>query len=264
MFLRKSGQNLGKSYVQRKSSTREVCLKNWESMKVWIGFLLLVLGVSLEAQTSPAHNWHSPSEVVKKIKKNFSEINSYSADFLIKTEDNKKEKQMRGKCFYKRPGKIRYNFAEPEGDEIVSDGKTLHIFIKRLGAVGKQDLTLDRKNSSGPIFTTNSPDGLNRLFRKYHYKFDTIEQPRSVGDATKYFVLDLDQREKIGGFEKMKLFVDSESYLIKKAVATDGRGKVTTITFSNINFSEEIQDGVFNFHMSGNAKIVNNPLVSEN
>ncbi|MCZ8341877.1 MAG: outer membrane lipoprotein carrier protein LolA [Leptospira sp.] len=234
-------------------------------MKVCLVLFALVFGGAVSAQVAPSHNWHSPSEVVKKIKKNFSDINSYSADFQIKTVENKKEKSMKGKCFYKRPGKIRYDFSDPEGDEIVSDGKTLYIFIKKLGAVGKQDLSMDKKNSSGPIFTTNSPDGLNRLFRKYHYKFDSIEQPRSLGEgSTKYFVLDLDQREKIGGFEKMKLFVDSESYLIKRAVAMDGRGKETTISFLNINFSEDIQDGVFNFHMSGNAKIVNNPLVSEN
>ncbi|BDA78412.1 membrane protein [Leptospira kobayashii] len=243
-------------------------MKNWETMKVRIGlvFVCLLVWFPIFPQTGPAHNWHSPSEVVKKIKKKFSEINSYSADFQIKSVENKKEKTMRGKSLYKRPGKIRYNFNEPEGDEIVSDGKTLYIFIKRLGAVGKQDLSLDKKNSSGALFTTNSADGLSRLFRKYHYKFDAIEQPRIVfeKDPTKYFVLELDQREKIGGFEKMKLFVDSESYLIKRAIATDGRGKETTIAFSNINFEEEIQDGVFNFHMSGNAKIVNNPLVSEN
>lgn len=237
-------------------------------MKALIRFvcLVFVFQSTIYGQTNPVHNWHSPSEVVKKIKKKFSEINSYSADFQIRTLDNKKEKSMRGKCLYKRPGKIRYDFSEPEGDEIVSDGKTLYIFIKRLGAVGKQDLSLDKKNSSGAIFGTNSADGLSRLFRKYHYKFDAIEQPRLVidKDPTKYFVLELDQREKIGGYEKMKLFVDSESYLIKRAIATDGRGKETTIAFSNINFEEEIQDGVFNFHMSGNAKIVNNPLVSEN
>ncbi|WP_108974490.1 LolA family protein [Leptospira ryugenii] len=233
-------------------------------------FLLLFFffgwSVSIFSQTNPAHNWHSPSEVVKKIKNKFSKIESYSAEFQIRTIENKKEKFMKGKCLYKRPGKIRYDFSEPDGDEIVSDGKTLYIFIKRLGAVGKQDLTLDKKNSSGPIFSANSADGLSRLFRKYHYKFDAIEQPRLVidKDPTKYFVLELDQREKIGGFEKMKLFVDSESYLIRRAVATDGRGKETTISFSNINFQEDIQDGVFNFHMSGNAKIVNNPLVSEN
>jgi outer membrane lipoprotein carrier protein len=228
--------------------------------------LVFVIQPTLTAQSNPVHNWHSPSEVVKKIKKKFSEINSYAADFQIRTVENKKEKTMRGKCLYKRPGKIRYNFSEPEGDEIVSDGKTLYIFIKRLGAVGKQDLTLDKKNSSGAIFNTNSADGLSRLFRKYHYKFDAIEQPRLMveKDPTLYFVLELDQREKIGGYEKMRLFVDSESYLIKRAIATDGRGKETTIAFTNINFEEEIQDGVFNFHMSGNAKIVNNPLVSEN
>jgi len=244
----------------------------FRNIVVRMGLLILGLvflgGLDLFAQENPkpSHNWHSPSEVVKKIKKKFEGIQTYNADFAIKSLDNKKEKSMRGKCQYKRPGKIRYNFLEPEGDEIVSDGKTLYIYIKKLNAVGKQDLTMDKKNSSGNIFTANSPEGLSRLFKKYHYKFDTIEQPRLVFDKdnTKYFVLDLDQRERIGGFEKMKLYVDSESYVIKRAQGFDGRGKETTVAFSNIKFDEEIQDGIFNFHLSGNAKIVNNPLVSEN
>lgn len=211
------------------------------------------------------HNWHSPSEVVKKIKKKFSDVNSYSADFRITTKEGKKTRSMNGTCLYKKPGKIRYDFASPAGDAIVSDGKTLWIYIKRLQAVGKQDLTLDKETKSGAVFTSSSPEGLNRLFRKYHYKFDNTKQPRKIDpkDSAEYFVLALDQREKIGGFEKMTLYVDSSSYLIRKAEAVDGRGKETTIQFSNMDLNREIEDGIFNFHISGNAKIVNNPLVSE-
>lgn len=192
-------------------------------------------------------------------------MKSYSAEFRITTVNNKKTTLHRGTCFYKAPGKIRYDFKEPEGDAIVSDGKTLWIYIKRIGAVGKQDLELKKSNSSGPIFQTGSVEGLNRLFRKYHYKFDSINQPQiSPKDGKSYFVLALEQREKIGGYEQMILFVDSETYLIKKAVAIDGRGKESTLEFASIQLDTDIEDGIFNYHISGNAKIVNNPLVSEN
>ncbi len=214
---------------------------------------------------SQSHNWNSPSEVVKKIKKKFSNLKSYSAEFRITTINNKKTTLMRGNCFYKAPGKVRYDFKEPDGDAIVSDGKTLWIYIKRIGAVGKQDLELKKSNSSGPIFQATTSEGLNRLFRKYHYKFDSINQPQvSPKDGKQYFVLALEQREKIGGYENMVLFVDAETYLIKKAVAIDGRGKESTMEFASIQLDSDIEDGMFNYHISGNAKIVNNPLVSEN
>ncbi|PJZ70397.1 hypothetical protein CH373_11775 [Leptospira perolatii] len=226
--------------------------------------IILFLSFPFSAGSQPSHNWNSPSEVVKQVRKTFSEIQSYKADFQIQTESNKKVRNMRGVCYYKKGGKIRYQFSDPAGDEIVSDGKTLWIFIKRLNAVGKQDLTLNKSNKSGPIFSTFTEEGLSRIFRKYHYKFDSIEQPQvSPKDNRKYFVLALEQREKIGGYETMTLYVDAENYFIKKAVASDGRGKTTTVEFSGIDKNADLEDGQFNYRPDGNAKIVNNPLVSE-
>jgi outer membrane lipoprotein carrier protein len=225
-------------------------------------FLLLLLPFTLYSQ---AHNWNSPSEVVKKIKKKYSEIKTLSADFTINNTINKKNTTLTGKCKFKNPGKIKYEFSQPEGDVIVSDGKTLWIYIKKIGAVGKQDLEIQKDNSSGePIFQTNSISGLNRLFRKYHYKFNSINQPQKGDNGKNYFVLALEQREKIGGFETMTLYVDSENYLIYKAIGKDSRGKETILEYSKVALNSEMEDGEFNYHISGNAKIVNNPLVSNN
>ncbi len=229
-------------------------------------FCLILSFFSFNSLFSQAHNWNSPSEVVKNVKKKFAEMKSYTADFKIQTVNNKKTSNMKGKATYKSPGKIRYEFAEPDGDLIVSDGKTLWIYIKKINAVGKQDLEINKQNTSGePIFQSASPAGLNRLFRKYHYKFDTISQPRNANnDGKSYFVLSLEQREKIGGFENMLLYIDAETYLVKKTIATDSRGKQTTIEFVNMILDPEVEDGTFNYHISGNSKIVNNPLVSDN
>jgi outer membrane lipoprotein-sorting protein len=236
-------------------------------IRIFVFALVVLLGApgSIHSDKSqPSHNWHSPSEVVKQIRNRFEGVKSYTSEFKIVTEEGKSSRTLTGTCLYKKPGKIRYNFNNPEGDVIVSDGKFLWIYIKKLGAVGKQDLELDKKNTSGPVFTTNSPEGLNRLFRKYHYKFDSTVQPRVIDekDPTEYFVLDLEQREKIGGFEKMTLYVDSKTYMVRRATGYDGRGKKTNIVFSNMDINRDIEDGLFNFHISGNAKIVNNPLVS--
>lgn len=222
----------------------------------------------LSPQFAQEHNWNAPSEVVKKIKKKFKELNAYTADFHITTTvgiRRKSRRSLKGTCSYKKPGKIRYEFSQPAGDIIASDGKTLWIYIKRKDVVGKQDLTLEKKKKSGrPIFKVNSKEGLYRLFRKYHYKFDNIKQPRKGDDGKSYFVLALEQREKIGGFEHMTLYVDAKTYLIKKTIAKDSLGNQTTLELKNIQLNPELEDGIFRYQISGNSKIVNNPLVSDN
>lgn len=233
-------------------------------MKKFLIFFCIIFTISINAQS---HNWNSPSDVVKKIKKKFTTLKSYSANFHIISQKNKKTNKYTGICYFKKPGKIRYDFKDPAGDTIVSDGKILWIYMHKLGVVGKQDLSIKKNNSSNdPIFQTNTVSGLNRLFRKYHYKFKTTTQPQTEGDGKKYFVLDLEQREKIGGFETMILYIDAESYLITKAIGTDGKGKQTILEYTNMKVDEDIEDGMFNYHnhISGNAKIVNNPLVSDN
>lgn len=244
----------------------ELKLRTLKALGVWL-VLLVVFDFStlLSQENKPPHNWNSPSEVEKNIRKRFSTIQSYSADFKIQTKDGKSTRTMEGVCLYKKPGKVRYDFTQPEGDTIVSDGKTLWIYIKKLQVVGKQDLTIQKDSKSGPVFVSNTPEGLNRLFRKYHYKFDSIHQPRTIDpkDPNEYFVLAMEQREKIGGFEKMTLYVDAVTYMIRRADAVDGRGKETSIQFYNLDINRNIEDGLFNFHPSGNAKIVNNPLVTE-
>ncbi|MDX1960873.1 MAG: outer membrane lipoprotein carrier protein LolA [Leptospiraceae bacterium] len=224
--------------------------------------LVLCLGI-VGSLGSQSHNWNSPSEVVKKVKKKYTEMKSMTADFKILTTNGKKTSSLKGTSQYKNPGKIRYDFTQPDGDAIVSNGKTLWIYIKKIGAAGIQAMDIQKKNSNNePIFQPGSPTGLSRMFRKYHYKFDSTTQPQKLEDGNSYFVLALEQREKIGGFETMTLYIDSNDYLIKKAIGRDARGKETTIEYSKIVLDSEIQDGVFNYQISGNAKIVQNPLVS--
>ena len=105
-------------------------------------------------------------------------------------------------------------------------------YIKRLNTVGKQDLTLKKKKPSGqPVFRSLPLTGVRHLFQKYHYHFDSLEQPRKE-DKGVFFILDMEQREKIGGYELIKLYIGAKDYLIRKAVGDNGYGKVTTLVFS--------------------------------
>lgn len=230
--------------------------------KTAVTFFIFAVAASLPV-TGQSHNWNSHAEVAKKVKQKFENLSTYSADFSITTTEGGRVKNMRGKLYYKSPGKIRYDFSSPQGDLIVSDGKMLWIYISRLKAVGKQDLTLNTKNEdNNKIFIGTPGPGITRLFSKYHYRFDSVEQPRQI-DGKSVFVLDMDQRVKIGGFEKIKLYIDSTSYLILKAVGSDNLSRQTEIIFSNQSENPEIAGKLFQYNPPENVRVVLNPLVGE-
>lgn len=223
---------------------------------------LLFLAVSMAA-SAQEHRWYSHAEVVKKVIQTFQNLHTYSSAFYISTVDGNKTRNMSGTVFYQKPGKLRFDFNSPDNDLIVSDGKILWIFMKRLNAVGKQNLALDIKDENGRnIFMKNPGSGLSRLFNKYHYRFDTVDQPRTDEDGT-FFVLDLDQREKVGGYETIKLFVDAKSYLIRKAIATDGFGRKTTIQFTGPRINPQLEGKLFQYKPDDSVRVVSNPLVNE-
>jgi outer membrane lipoprotein-sorting protein len=225
--------------------------------------LIALLVLPLSALQPQTHNWASHAEVAKKTREKFNNVKTFSSEFRLTTVDGKTTRQMKGILHYGQGGKIRFDFHSPSGDFIVSDGKIMWIYIHRLGAAGKQDLSMDVKDENdGGIFLASPGPGLDRLFSKYHYRFDSMEQPREV-DGKRAFVLDLTQRVKIGGFEAIKLFINPESFLIEKAIGTDSLGKRTTIEFFNQKIDPPLEGKIFQYSPGENVRVVNNPLVSE-
>ena len=228
---------------------------------------LLATLLLFSLDTPPVHGqsdrtWHSHARVARRVMKKFKSFNTYVANFNIRTKTGRRVRNMRGRLYFKKPNKVRYEFTVPRGNLMVSNGSILWIYIRRLNAAGKQDLKLKKKNDSKQFVFTGAPgSGLTRLFRKYHYRFDKPEQPRDEGGRSVY-VLYMTQRERIGGYENIKLYIDASTYLIRKAVAQDGDGKETEISFSRIRLNTPLDGSRFQFNVK-NARVVDNPLVNK-
>lgn len=221
-------------------------------------FIIIILFTNF-LYADPPHNWKSHSMVAKEVIQTYRSLKTYRANFVIKT----KNKVQSGIAYFKEPGKVRFEFTQPYGDLLISDGKILWIIIGSQNLVGKQDLSLDVKNEDNrPIFAVMPGRGVEHLFNKYHYRFDDINQPKEI-NGKNYYVLDLEQKVKIGGYEKMKLFINADNFLIEKAEAEGSFGILTNIDFFDIKTNIELQGKLFQYTPPDNVKIVLNPLVSE-
>jgi len=222
---------------------------------------LLLTVAALTLDLAAADKFVHPSDVAKAMQAKFKSLKSYQADFTLNIKDGNKTKTSSGTATYGEGGKLNFTFSQPAGDVIVSNGQMLFVYVARLKAVGKQPLKSKDKDGKA-LYSAGTAEGLANLFRRYHYRFDKPEQPREV-DGGKFFLLDLKEKEITGGYDKITLFVDAESYLIQKMRASSPSGRTVELGFANIKLNPPIDAKLFQFKDPENAKIVDNPLTTE-
>ncbi len=197
------------------------------------------------------------SDIVDNIKKNFGKMESYQANFTIMSDKGGKTSQQTGTIKYKAHNKLCIEFSQPYGQKIVSNGKTMWIYIPSMNVVAEQDL-----NSESGIFTSGSKSGLNWLFSKYHYRFASKEQPETQEDGTKRYTLILKQKESRSGYRKMKLWV-TERYFIIRAQGETSTGKKVDIAFSDLKTNVGLPNSIFKFDIPSRARVIKNPMIAE-
>lgn len=198
------------------------------------------------------------SDIVKNVKKRYGDIECYSADFKITSDKGGKKSVQQGTIKSKVPDKLFVEFSVPAGQRIVANEKTMWIYMPSLNVVAEQDLN----NAGASLFTSGTKNGLNRLFSKYHYKFDSKDQPAPESDGKKYYTLFLKQRESRSGYRSIKLWI-TEDYLIKKASGETSNGKKVEIEFTNIKTNENFANGIFKFDTPSQARVIKNPMMAE-
>ena len=81
-------------------------------------------------------------------------------------------------------------------------------------------------------------------------------------DGSKMYTLILKQKETRSGYRTIKLWV-SESYFIIKAEGETSTGKKVVITLSDIKTNIDLPNGIFKFEIPATARLIKNPMISE-
>ena len=197
------------------------------------------------------------SDVVKNIKKTYSDLDSYQANFSIVSEKNGKKSTQTGVLRFKASDKLLMEFYQPSRQRIVSNGEMMWIYIPSMNVVAEQDLM-----SESGLFSSGSQAGLNRLFSKYHYRFASKDEPETMKDGSRMYTLVLKQKESRSGYRTINLWV-AENYFIQKAEGITSTGKKVEITLSDIKTNIDLPNGIFKFDIPATARVIKNPMISE-
>jgi len=185
--------------------------------------------------------------LLTEIQRHYDRTASYSAKFeeeIAAVGAPKRERS--GKVYFRKPGRMRWDFAGEQPETIVSDGTTLYNFDPGLNQVIETPLSQALKSSGATAFLL----GMGNLRRDFKASF----APNSGAGQS----IGLALVPKAGGYT-IQIGVDPATYDLITLVLTDQLGNVTRVKFTDIHNNTELADILFIFKVPAGVDIVTPP-----
>jgi outer membrane lipoprotein-sorting protein len=165
-------------------------------------------------------------ELIKKVNAYFNGIENLKGTFLQTTSDNKRQK---GKIFMKRPGRIRFEYAPPSRQLIISDGKQISI----------QDLDI---KTDDRVMVDQTPF---RVLLKSDVDLLRDARILEVQEADDLAIVTLQDKSKdASGKVRLFLALTPEPEL-KEWVTTDAQGLDTRLEVSALDKTQPVDAALF-------------------
>ncbi len=159
--------------------------------------------------------------------------------------------QAKGTFYLKKPGKLRWEYATPTPQEIVSDGQRLWVYTPELKQVNVAAAPEALAGPAGSFL-----QGLGQVREHFQARFLNPAQPL---DPDGLVVLDLTPKRPEPLLARLILAVDPKSWLARKAVLYDELGNTVTLRFVEVAVNPGLPDTLFAFVPPPGVAVVPTP-----
>ena len=191
--------------------------------------------------------------VVEKIQNKYEEITDFHAKFTqeaaVKALD--KVQKSEGEVWFKKPGKMRWNYYTPEKDEIVSDGRTLWFY----DVAEKQVIESPLAQVSDTENTTTLLSGLGNIKEVFDASFADGTELMSSGS----YLIELKPKAEEEQYNKAVVAFDKNTMVVNSIYLYDPFGNLTTISLNDIKIDNGVEDSLFVFKIPSGVEVVRPP-----
>ena len=198
---------------------------------------VLVVAVSAAAQTATV----TLDDAIRGVEGAYGRMTDLKAEFS-QAAFNKSLNQTipaSGKVFLKKGGKLRWEYAEPTTQQIVSDGKTIWIYTPQLNQVNTGPAPEALSGPAGSFLA-----GLGKLREHFNVRLLNPAQPK---DADGNVVLDLTPKQPLPTLTRLILSFDPNGWQLRKAVVYDQFENTVTMQFTKLAINSGLEDKLFAF-----------------
>lgn len=230
---------------------RSTCARSGSSRAAWVCAAALALlagsdgGPASQASEDPSDAAAAAEAVLARVQLRYDSIRDIRARFvqISLVASLGREETARGEVVVRRPGRMRWQYDDPEPSVLVVDGDVVRMYDpveKRLQVMPVDAAVL-------------SPTALGFLLGN-----------RSLLDSFRAELLEAD-RDEIGvrliprqesGFESLELWVDPHSYQLRESVLRDLFANRTRVVFEAITENAGVPDDAFRVEVPEDAEII--------
>ncbi|HSC33910.1 MAG TPA: outer membrane lipoprotein chaperone LolA [Thermodesulfobacteriota bacterium] len=216
-------------------------------------FIFVILGLLFTSTAGYSVQNESIDVVVDKIQKKYEEIEDFHADFTqeatVKALNTVQKSD--GEVWFKKPGKMRWNYYEPYKDQIVSDGRTLWFYNEE----EKQVIESPLNQVSDTESTSTLLSGLGKI--KDLYKTSFTESGEFEADGS--YLIDLRPKEEGEDYNKVTLAINKNTMMVNTLYLYDPFGNLTKVLLKNVEVDKGVSDSLFDFKAPSGVEIIKPP-----
>lgn len=187
----------------------------------------------------------SPSldTVLTRLQQHYDCTRSFRASFTeeLSSPGGMKRKRQ-GVVYFKKAGRMRWEFGAPSQGTVVSDGKQVYDYEEDLNQVVEMPVNKALKTNATAFLL-----GLGNV----RQDFDARRPPAPPDDGLVHVML-----TPKGGGDTMELGLDPRNYNIVKFKLTNQIGGITELVFSDIQTDIALNDSLFTFEVPPGVDIV--------
>ncbi len=191
-----------------------------------------------------------PAEVLAaRLQARYDQIRDFSADFVHTYVAGVLRRRVveRGTVQVKRPGRMRWVYTAPEEKLFVLDGSQMYSYLPADRQVIVSPLPPEDQATTAALFLA----GKGRLTRDFTLRYE------ASGDAPPdTWALRLDPRQADRDYDWLVLVVDRERLTLRRLVAGDRQGGVSTFDFSRVKENVGLPDTLFVFRIPRGVDVI--------
>lgn len=153
-----------------------------------------------------------------------------------------------GAVAYKRPGRMRWEFQDPERKVIVADGTTLWYYQPEEKQVLKSPFQAAFRSTAPISFLI----GVGRIAEDFHATLESAEPGR--------IVLSLVPKQSNADVGRLRLMVDPVSFDIIGAEVPDPIGNITRLRFTDLRRNAGVDDSLFHLEIPRGVDVIEAPI----
>ena len=205
----------------------------------------LVLGAPCHTQTPE----RSPEDLQQALQRRYELVLDFSADFIHTYEGGMLRTRLaeRGTMLIKRPGRMRWDYREPERKLYVSDGELLYSYLPEDRQVIIGRLPDENEATTPALFLAGAGDFVD----DFTAAFDAVQDP-----PPNSYVLRLTPTRTERDFEFLTLVIDASTLAIVRLISYDLQGGISTLFFSNLQENLGLSDTPFTFEIPPGTDVI--------